>query len=120
MSAATKSKKTRKSESPKAPREPKAKVAPKAEPKAKAPRVKPDGKMSLLDAAVKILGESGEPMNCQEMVAKAGEKGYWTSPAGRTPHATLYSAILMEIKKKGKDARFVKTIRGKFALANAK
>jgi hypothetical protein len=28
-------------------------------------------------------------------------KGYWTSPAGRTPTATLYSAILRELKTKG-------------------
>jgi len=43
------------------------------------------------------------------------EKGYWTSPGGQTPHATLYSAILRELKTKGADARFRKTERGKFA-----
>jgi len=31
------------------------------------------------------------------------------------PHATLYSAIIREIALKGKEARFVKTERGKFA-----
>ncbi len=36
----------------------------------------------------------------------------------QTPHATLYSAILREIGTKGKGARFKKTERGKFALAN--
>jgi hypothetical protein len=30
------------------------------------------------------------------------------------PSATLYSAILRELKTKGKDARFKKTDRGKF------
>jgi len=44
-------------------------------------------------------------------------KGYWTSPAGKTPGATLSSAILRELKMKGTDARFRKTERGKFALA---
>ena len=39
----------------------------------------------------------------------------WTSPGGKTPHATLYSAILREIQTKGKDARFKKIERGKFA-----
>jgi hypothetical protein len=44
-------------------------------------------------------------------------KGYWTSPAGKTPGATLSSAILRELKMKGTDARFRKTEPGKFALA---
>ena len=43
------------------------------------------------------------------------EKKLWTTPGGKTPHATLYSAILREIKTKGKDARFKKIERGKFA-----
>jgi hypothetical protein len=47
-------------------------------------------------------------------------KGYWTSPGGKTPDATLYAAILREITAKGKDARFYKADRGKFALANGK
>ena len=41
-------------------------------------------------------------------------KKLWTSPGGKTPHATLYSAILREINTKGNDARFNKTERGKF------
>jgi hypothetical protein len=43
------------------------------------------------------------------------DKGYWTSPGGQTPAATLYSAMTREIDKKGKDARFKKMERGKFA-----
>jgi hypothetical protein len=46
------------------------------------------------------------------------EKKLWTSPGGKTPHATLYSALLREIGAKGKDARFKKAERGKF-VANA-
>ena len=42
-------------------------------------------------------------------------EGYWTSPGGKTPSATLYSAILREVATKGPDARFVKTQRGQFA-----
>ena len=40
--------------------------------------------------------------------------GFWTSPKGKTPHATLYAAILREIQTRGKDARFKKTERGRF------
>ena len=56
-------------------------------------------------------------MNCQEMVAAMAAKGYWSSPGGKTPSATLYSSILRELKTKGADARFRKTERGKFARA---
>ena len=47
---------------------------------------------------------------------RAFEKGYWQSN-GKTPHATVYSAILREIQKKGDDARFRKVARAKFTLA---
>ena len=72
-------------------------------------------KLSAIDAAAKVLVEAGEPMGCREMVETMANKGYWKSPGGKTPHATLYSAILREITGKGKDARFAKTERGKFA-----
>ena len=39
------------------------------------------------------------------------------SPGGKTPAATLYSAILREIQTKGKEARFKKSDRGLFTLA---
>jgi HB1/ASXL restriction endonuclease-like protein with HTH domain len=77
------------------------------------------GKVSALDAAARVLQESGLPMTCSEMIGTMAEKGYWTSPGGKTPSATLYSAILRELKTKGSDARFVKTERGKFARASA-
>ena len=73
------------------------------------------GKLSCLDAAAKVLGESKEPMNTKEMIETMASKKYWTSPGGKTPAATLYSAILRELGK-GKDSRFKKTERGKFAL----
>jgi hypothetical protein len=83
-------------------------------------RKKPEGekKLSALDAAAKLLAETGGTMNCQEMIQGMAEKGYWTSPGGKTPQATLYSAILREIQTKGKDARFRKAERGKFARAD--
>jgi prophage DNA circulation protein len=82
--------------------------------KAKAAKPK---KVSALDAAAKVLAEVGEPMNCASMIEAMAAKGYWKSPGGQTPAATLYSAILREVSTKGKDARFKKTERGKFAIA---
>jgi len=55
-------------------------------------------------------------MNCQEMIKAMAPKDYWNSPNGLTPHATLYSAILREMKAKGTEARFKKVDRGQFAL----
>jgi hypothetical protein len=72
-------------------------------------------KLSALDAAAKVLAEAGTAMTCQEMITAMAAKGYWTSPGGKTPAATLYSAILREVATKGTNARFVKTERGKFA-----
>lgn len=82
----------------------------------KPPAKKAGGKTSALDAAAKVLGESKEPLTTKQMVDAMGAKGYWKSPGGKTPDRTLYSAILREIVLKGKEARFVKTERGKFTL----
>ncbi|AMV35231.1 hypothetical protein VN12_24110 [Pirellula sp. SH-Sr6A] len=83
---------------------------------------KPDGdqpkRLSALAAAHKVLCEATEPLNVQQMIEAMTAKGYWTSPGGKTPHATLYSAILREIGK-GDASRFIKTERGRFAPANA-
>ena len=73
-------------------------------------------RMSALDAAAKVLGESKEPMSSKVMIEAMASKKYWTSPRGKTPHATLYAAILREITTKGKESRFKKTDRGHFAL----
>jgi hypothetical protein len=92
------------------------KTAGEAKKLAKAKAEKVPKRVSALDAAAKVLGETGAAMTTGEMIAVMAEKGYWSSPKGLTPAATLYSAILREIKVKGKESRFAKTERGKFAL----
>jgi hypothetical protein len=82
----------------------------------KAPSEPKEKKLSALDAAAKILAEEGRPMTCQELIDAMAARGYWVSPKGVTPAATLYSALLREITTKGDAARFVKTERGKFGL----
>src|SRR5262249_5590802 len=108
----------RKTKTSKADAQPKTKKT-KAEPetKAEAPADAERG-MSALDAAVRALTESGQAMSCQEMIDVMAAKGYWKSPGGLTPAATLSAAIGTEIRKKGDSARFVKTERGRFALRN--
>ena len=80
------------------------------------PKAKRANTMSALDAAAKVLAETNGPMTAKEMIAAMDEKGYWRSPGGATPWATLYSALLRELNSKGKHSRFKKTARGKFAL----
>jgi hypothetical protein len=81
----------------------------------KAPKAE-TGKMSALDAAAKVLAEEGRPMTAKELIDAMAAKGYWTSPGGKTPHATLSAAIGTEIQKKGAASRFAKPAPGKFTL----
>jgi hypothetical protein len=85
----------------------------------KAPETSQEKKLSAIDAAAKILGETGQPMTCPEMIGAMAAKGYWTSPGGKTPHGTLYSAIAREIGTKGDQARFSKAGPGRFACRGA-
>jgi len=74
-------------------------------------------KLSALDAAARVLSESKQAMTCPELIAAMAARGYWTSPAGKTPQATLHAALTREIKIKKDQSRFRKTARGKFSLA---
>jgi hypothetical protein len=101
---------------PAAPQTPAEAAAP-AKPKRqrKVPAEPKEKKVSALDAAAKVLAEEGKPMSCKEMIAAMAAKGYWTSPGGQTPDATLCSAILRELATKGGKARFRKAGPGRFA-----
>ena len=80
------------------------------------PKAKRVNKISALDAAAKVLAETKKAMTVKEMIEAMSAKNYWRSPGGATPSATLYAALLRELKVKGKNARFQKTAPGKFAL----
>jgi len=80
----------------------------------KAKAIKPKHR-SGLDLAAKVLAESKEPLQAKAIAERAIAAGWKTN--GKTPSATLYAAIIREITKKGKDARFKKTDRGLFAAA---
>jgi hypothetical protein len=104
-------KKTTAPKTPKSAKKPAAKKTAKAKPMAETKAKK----LSALDAAAKVLASASEPMTSKEMIQAIAEKKLWSSPEGKTPQATLYSAILREINTKGKESRFTKTERGKFA-----
>jgi hypothetical protein len=97
------------------PDRPDAKTAP-VKKKAAKPSV-PAQKLSALAAAARILAETKKPMSCPELIAAMAAHGYWTSPTGKTPAATLSAALQREIVVKKDQARFQKTGPGRFALA---
>jgi hypothetical protein len=72
--------------------------------------------MSGLDAAAKVLSDAGKPMSVKEIVEAAFAAKLWSSD-GKTPSATLYSAVIREIANKKDASRFKKTGPGEFALA---
>ncbi len=87
--------------------------------KASTPKVTKEAKpkrVSAIDAAAQLLRKRGEPMKARDLIAAMSEQGLWSSPKGKTPHATLYAAMLREISAKGGKARFKKVDRGLFAF----
>ena len=96
-------------------------AAAKAEPAKAAPAKAADEakpKMSLIKAAITVLGETDEALNTKQMIEVAKRKGLWTPGEGKTPEQTLYSAIAREIKAKGESARFKMVSKGHFKLAS--
>lgn len=82
----------------------------------KAPKPAKERKPSGLDLAAKVLVAAKEPLAAKTIAERTIAAGWKTS--GKTPHATLYAAIIREIAVKGSQSRFTKTDRGLFA-ANA-
>jgi hypothetical protein len=74
-------------------------------------------KLSALNAAARVLAETKKVLSCSELIAAMASKGYWTSPGGKTPQATLSSAIQREIVLKKDQSRFKKTAPGRYTLA---
>jgi len=75
---------------------------------------KPNGMLSGLDAAYRVLAESGRPMRVKEIAETAMQSGY-CDLKGATPAMTISAAIQREIKVKNVNSRFVKTDKGMFA-----
>ena len=75
---------------------------------------KPNGMLSGLDAAYRVLTEARRPMHVKEIFETAMQNGY-CNLRGATPSLTIYAAMQREIAAKGDDSRFVKEERGLFA-----
>ncbi|MGE3108391.1 MAG: HTH domain-containing protein [Phycisphaerales bacterium] len=92
----------------------KAPKTPKAPKPAKEKKPIPPKRVSALDAAAQVIAGAKVPMRAKEMIAEMEAKGFWKSPGGKTPEATLYAAIIREIAAKGDKARFQKHDKGVF------
>jgi len=79
---------------------------------------KKDGKLSMLEAAEKVL-EKESPLGCRQMVERMAEAGLWKTDAA-TPANTLHAALSKEVRVKGAESRFEKADRGKFGLKTKK
>jgi hypothetical protein len=73
--------------------------------------------LSQLEAAAKVLQKAKKAMHTKDLVEAMERLRYWKSPAGKTPAATLYAALLKEIATKGRKSRFKKAAPGLFASA---
>jgi hypothetical protein len=73
-------------------------------------------RVSALDAAAQVLKETNKPMRATELIEAMAERNLWKSPGGKTPHATLYAAMVREARDKGDASRFAKVDRGMFAF----
>jgi len=72
----------------------------------------PKSSMRVPDAAAQVLADAGGgPLTLAEIVTQAQAKGYWI-PGGKTPEATMSSAIYTDNKKLGPKARFLKIEKG--------
>jgi hypothetical protein len=83
-----------------------------------------DKGLSALDAAAQVLaGLTGnvaaEGLSAADLIERMATAKLWISPGGKTPSATLSSAIAREIAAKGTDSRFRKAGPGRFASNTA-
>lgn len=69
--------------------------------------------MRLAEAAEVVLRESGHPMRCKEIIARALEMGIWKTD-GRTPADTLSAEFSTHIAEGGKV--FARVARGLYGL----
>lgn len=104
---------------------PKSKAAAPARPQSK--RATPPARnkrLSALDAAFEVLSgldakATAAGLTTSELIDRMRKARLWTSPAGKTPHATLCSAIIREISNRKSASRFKRVAPGRFAASKA-
>ncbi len=71
--------------------------------------------MNVLQATQSVLQEAGTPLHYREITQRMIDRGLWQTD-GKTPDATVSSAITGDIKKNGTHSLFQRTDEGVYAL----
>ena len=95
----------------------------KPQPPGAATKTKVQPRMSALDAAAEVLGrlaskDAATGLGVKDLIERMEKANLWQSAGGKTPSATLYSALIREIKQRKTDSRFKRIAPGKFSLTN--
>lgn len=83
-------------------------------------KTQPSKGLSALDAAAQVLtglskSDASTGITASDLIERMAKAKLWSSPGGKTPAATLYAAMIREITRKGRAARFVRVSPGHFA-----
>lgn len=95
----------------------------KPQPPGAATKTNAQPRWSALDAAAEVLGrlaskDAATGLSVKDLIERMEKANLWQSPGGKTPSATLYSALIREIKQRKTDSRFKRIAPGKFSLAD--
>ena len=74
--------------------------------------------MRVLDAAIQVLQEAGEPLRVEAITERILSRGLWQT-AGKTPVATVGAALYTDVKRRGSASPFVRRGSGTFGLRQA-
>ena len=74
--------------------------------------------MSLMEAAIQVMRSVKQPMKAKDIYEHVAKKGLWSSPAGKTPVATLAAAIARDVASE--KPRWRRTGPGLFTLTRKK
>jgi hypothetical protein len=74
--------------------------------------------MNSLEAVYHVLKDAGEPLNYREITKRMLKHGLWRT-TGRTPENTVNRDISQEIKRLGRQSRFIRVAAGVYGLTAA-
>ena len=71
--------------------------------------------MTFTEAAGQVLREAGEPLDAEELTARA-RASELIETKGKTPEATMEARLAVDIRDRGAHSTFQRTAPGMFAL----
>lgn len=72
--------------------------------------------MSVKQAAIHVLSETGEPLSAQQSADRVLEQGLWQTQS-KTPHATAAAQLYTDVNHHGEASDFAQVGQNPFALA---